>query len=51
MVDPRVTLKRMQIADQRWRVAIEESAFAPPDDRFGHFSEYGLLFASGVTFF
>ena len=34
MVDPRVTLKRMQIADQRWRVAIEESAFAPPDDGF-----------------
>jgi hypothetical protein len=24
----------MQIADQRWRVAIEESAFAPPDDGF-----------------
>jgi hypothetical protein len=32
--DPRVTLKRMQIADQRWRAAIEESAFAPPDDGF-----------------
>ena len=32
--DPRITLKRMQIADQRWRVAIEESAFAPPDDGF-----------------
>ncbi len=24
----------MQIADQRWRAAIEESAFAPPDDGF-----------------
>lgn len=34
MVDPRITLKRMQIADQRWRAAIEESAFAPPDDGF-----------------
>lgn len=34
MVDPRVTLKRMEIADQRWRAAIEQSAFAPPDDGF-----------------
>ncbi len=34
MVDPRITLKQMQIADQRWRAAIEESAFAPPDDGF-----------------
>ncbi len=24
----------MEIADQRWRAAIEESAFAPPDDGF-----------------
>jgi hypothetical protein len=24
----------MQIADQRWRTAIQESAFAPPDDGF-----------------
>jgi hypothetical protein len=31
VVDPRVTLKRMEIADQRWRAAIAESAFAPPD--------------------
>jgi hypothetical protein len=34
VVDPRITLKRMQIADQRWRAAIEESAFAPPDPGF-----------------
>ncbi len=34
MVDPRITLKRMQIADQRWRAAIEDSAFAAPDDGF-----------------
>ena len=34
MVDPRITLKRMQIADQRWRAAIDDSAFAPPDDGF-----------------
>jgi hypothetical protein len=34
VVDPRITLKRMQIADQRWQAAIEESAFAPPDDGF-----------------
>ncbi|MGO9957330.1 MAG: hypothetical protein ACLP50_15400 [Solirubrobacteraceae bacterium] len=24
----------MQIADQRWRAAIEDSAFAPPDEEF-----------------
>jgi len=34
VVDPRITLKRMQIADHRWRAAIEESAFAPPDPGF-----------------
>jgi hypothetical protein len=34
MADPRVTLHRMQIADHRWRAAIDESAFAPPDDGF-----------------
>lgn len=34
MVDPRAVLRRMQIADQRWRAAIDESAFAPPDDGF-----------------
>jgi hypothetical protein len=36
MADPRVTLKRMEIADQRWRAAIEASAFAPPDDGFAN---------------
>src|ERR1700733_12327748 len=34
MPDPRVVLRRMQIADQRWRAAIDDSAFAPPDDGF-----------------
>ncbi len=34
MADPRITLKRMQIADRRWQAAVEESAFAPPDDGF-----------------
>jgi hypothetical protein len=34
MPDPRIIVKRMQIADQRWHAAIEESAFAPPDIDF-----------------
>jgi hypothetical protein len=34
MPDPHITLKKMQIADQRWKAAIEESAFAPPDSGF-----------------
>lgn len=32
MADSRVTLRRMEIADQRWRAAVGDSAFAPPND-------------------
>ena len=34
MADSGITLRRMEIADQRWRAAIGESVFAPPDADF-----------------
>ena len=34
MPDSGVTLRRMEIADQRWRAAVGDSSFAPPDDGF-----------------
>jgi hypothetical protein len=32
--DPAITVRRMQIADQRWQAAVDDSAFAPPDPGF-----------------
>ena len=34
VADERIIVKQMQIADLRWRAAIEQSEFAPPDDGF-----------------
>jgi hypothetical protein len=34
MPDPLVILRRLEIVDQRWRAAINESAYAPPDPGF-----------------
>ena len=32
--DPRVALEQVQVADQGWRAALEESDLAPPDSGF-----------------
>jgi hypothetical protein len=32
--DPAIIVRRMQIADQRWQAAVDDSAFAPPDPGF-----------------
>jgi hypothetical protein len=34
MSDPAIIVRRMQIADQRWQAAVDDSAFAPPDPGF-----------------
>lgn len=34
MPDPGVTLRRLEIADHRWKAAIADSALAPPDAGF-----------------
>ena len=34
MGDPRVTLRRMEVADAHWRAAIGDSVYAPPDEGF-----------------
>jgi hypothetical protein len=36
MADSGITLRRMEIADQRWRAAIGDSVFAPPDAHFSN---------------
>jgi len=40
----------LRILDVRAFGAWRTDRIPPPDDRFGHWSEYGLLFASGITF-
>lgn len=34
MVDPRVAVDQVRLADQRWNAALEASEFAPPDPGF-----------------
>lgn len=41
----------VRILDVRAFGAWRAADVPPPDDNFGHDSEYGLLFASGITFF
>ncbi len=47
-VAPDVSIRILDVrAVAAWRAA----EVPPPDDNFGHEHEYGLLFASGITFF
>jgi hypothetical protein len=41
----------IRIMDVRAVAAWRGADVPPPDDDFGHDHEYGLLFASGITFF